>query len=69
MNRPEYPTVALTPDTRRILNSIMSRDPDGGDIEPTPAAYDAHRRWAVEAYGQAMWDRYCAGNWIETREV
>lgn len=64
----EYPTVTVTPAVRSILNSIASRDPDGGENEPTDAAYTAHQHWAVAAYGKSMWDLYSNANWADTRE-
>jgi hypothetical protein len=30
------------------LKAIESRDPDGGEREPTEAAYLYHEKWAVE---------------------
>lgn len=49
--------------TRAQLQAIMHRDPDGGETEPTEAAYAAHRAWAIEAFGPAVWALYTAGGW------
>lgn len=48
---------------KRTLYAIQDRDPDGGSIEPTDAAYAAHEDWAVRTYGRPAWDAYRAGSW------
>jgi hypothetical protein len=45
------------------LQAIESRDPDGGEREPTEAAYLYHEKWAVETFGREVWERYAAGSW------
>lgn len=45
------------------LRAIMGRDPDGGQTEPTEAAYAAHKAWAIDAYGTEVWGVYVAGGW------
>lgn len=50
----------------RYLRDIESRDPDGGEREPTDADYAAHKAWAVKAYGPEAWAVYVAGGWAET---
>lgn len=52
-----------------VLNAIMDRDPDGGEVEPTEAAHAAHKAWAIAAYGQKAWDVYAPGGWGPEPEV
>ena len=47
------------------LNTIERCDPDGGEREPTHADHAAHRQWAINRFGQAVWDRYERGGWAE----
>ena len=42
---------------------IERADPDGGEREPTDADHTAHRRWAVQRFGPAVWHRYERGGW------
>ncbi len=52
-------------DLYRALKDIESRDPDGGPILPTEARYAAHKAWAVDVYGVAVWERYSVGGFDE----
>lgn len=49
------------------LYAIERYDPDGGETEPTEAAYQAFETWVRDRYGEATWDRYRAGGWGEDR--
>jgi hypothetical protein len=49
----------------RRLVAIRVCDPDARDIEPTDADYAAHEAWAVEMYGQEVWDVYRSTDWAE----
>lgn len=56
--------LAVTSHTEmRQLREIMRRDPDGGETEPTEAAYAAHRAWAIGTYGPSLWETYSEGGW------
>lgn len=46
-----------------VLHAILNRDPDGGTVQPTPAAYANHRTWAIGTYGKSAWADYLAGGW------
>jgi hypothetical protein len=46
-----------------ILNAIARRDPDGMPDEPSQADYDAHKRWAIDAYGIDAWREYNGDAW------
>ena len=48
------------------LKAIEARDPDGGEREPTEAAYAYHEKWAIETYGREVWKTYITGGWGET---
>jgi hypothetical protein len=50
-------------DLYRALKDIESRDPDGGEVEPTEAAHARHKSWAIEVYGAKVWDQYSQGGW------
>jgi hypothetical protein len=50
----------------RALRVIEDHDPDGGEIEPTEAAYAAHQAWAIEAFGPKVWAIYAAGGWADS---
>ena len=50
---------------QKTLYAIMARDPDGGSVEPTPAAYVAFEAWARGAYGDDAWTVYAAGGWAQ----
>lgn len=45
------------------LKAIANRDPDAGEVEPTPAAYAAHKAWAIATYGAEVWRVYSEVNW------
>ncbi|MFG3710911.1 hypothetical protein [Micromonospora sp. NPDC047730] len=47
------------------LKAIERCDPDGGERQPTEADYVAHERWAVQTFGQSVWDTYRRGGWGE----
>ncbi|MFY1688161.1 hypothetical protein [Plantactinospora sp. WMMB782] len=51
-----------------MLEAIEARDPDGGEREPTAADYEAHKQWAIAAYGEDVWRQYSAGGWGETSD-
>lgn len=53
--------------SQETLKAIMARDPDGGEVEPTPTAYAIFEAWAIEAYGRDAWEVYRAGGWAEDR--
>jgi hypothetical protein len=53
-------------DRYQMLKSIESRDPDGGEREPTDADYARHKAWAIELYGADIWEQYAAGGWGHT---
>lgn len=46
------------PDELTILRSILARDPDGWETEPTEADYARFKAEVIEAHGEAMWKRY-----------
>jgi len=48
-----------------MLKAIERCDPDGGEVEPTPANYGAHERWAVASFGREVWEHYQKGGWGE----
>jgi hypothetical protein len=49
---------------RDALVAIGWRDPDGtSPTMPTDAQYEAHKRWAVETYGEETWLIYKGHNW------
>lgn len=50
-------------DLYRDLKAIASRDPDGGEVQPTDADHARHKAWAIAAYGQETWDIYRRSNW------
>jgi hypothetical protein len=47
----------------QALRDIESRDPDGGQVQPTEAAHAAHKAWAIEVYGVQVWEKYSQGGW------
>jgi hypothetical protein len=53
----------IMPYTYEDLLAIQAADPDGGERQPTKADYAAHEAWAVRAFGQDAWDRYCQPGW------
>lgn len=48
------------------LKAIEAADPDGGEREPTEAAYAYHEKWAIETYGRDAWEHYIGGGWDES---
>lgn len=48
---------------KRTLYAIQSTDPDGGETEPTDAAYAAHESWAVATFGRDAWNAYRRSGW------
>jgi len=59
----------VTAQTLRALRDIESRDPDGGTVQPTEAAYRCHELWSLDTYGSHVWTVYQAGGWDDDREV
>ena len=50
-------------------SEIARCDPQGGDHEPTQAAMDAHREWAIRTYGIETWRSYSGeGRELDDRE-
>lgn len=47
----------------RALKTIQAEDPDGKPDKPTEADYEAHKVWAIDRFGQSVWNEYCSGNW------
>lgn len=47
----------------RALRDIQSKDPDGGQTEPTVEMYKEHREWAIQTYGAEAWDTYMSDVW------
>ena len=45
------------------LKHIESRDPNGGEKQPTKADYANHKKWAISQYGQQTWKTYSKGGW------
>lgn len=52
-------------ETYLALKAIEARDPDGGEREPTEAAYLYHEKWSIYHYGQEVWDLYLKDGWRE----
>lgn len=50
--------------TTRALRAIADRDPLLHQLASTPEQINAHRAWAVRAYGFAMWERYTDGEQV-----
>lgn len=47
----------------KAIESADPDDPDGGEREPTEAAYAYHEKWAVDTFGRDVWEWYAAGGW------
>ncbi len=45
------------------LRIIERSDPNGDEFEPTDAECAAHRRWAIDQFGQDVWNHYQRGGW------
>lgn len=56
-------------DTHRALCDLLSRDPDGGEREPTEADYAAFERYALDTYGVEVWRTYMGSNWAEPADA
>lgn len=50
------------------LRAIQSCDPDGGETEPTEAAYAVHKAWAIARFGPEVWKIYNS-RWETVAEV
>lgn len=48
---------------REVLETILSRDPDGGEVQPTARAYADFRNWVIATYGEQAWQDYQNPNW------
>lgn len=62
----ERSTDAMQDSLYHALKEIEARDPDGSEYRTTPpieADYAAHKAWAIETFGQEIWDRYAPGGW------
>jgi hypothetical protein len=56
------------PDELLILRSILARDPDGGETEPTGEDYERFRQSVIHEHGEDIWRRYC-GRWEPGADV